>query len=76
MLRMDSGLEMAQSGRMLTLFAQYYRYTRDSATLLKYHDKIQGIVTMLKGRRAQAAGQYTRNLPLPVRCRSCELQIP
>jgi hypothetical protein len=49
------GLEMAQSGRMLTLFAQYYRYTRDSATLLRYFDKIQGIIMLLRGRRAQTA---------------------
>lgn len=52
---------------MLTLFAQYYRYTRDSATLLKHFDKIQGIVTMLSGRRSQALAQPPgplRGLPI------------
>jgi hypothetical protein len=34
------GLEMAQSGRMLTLFAQYWRYTGDSQTLLRYRRDI------------------------------------
>ena len=63
------GLEMAQSGRMLTLFAQYWRYTRDSETLLKYFDKIQGIVTLLSGRREQAtaahpAGSVLRGMPI------------
>ena len=50
-------LFVCDQGRMLSLFAQYYRYTRDSETLLKYFDKIQGIVTMLNGRRSQSQMQ-------------------
>ena len=39
---MYRGLEMAQHGRMLTNIAQYYKYTRDSALLLKHLEKIDG----------------------------------
>jgi hypothetical protein len=54
---------------MLTLFAQYWRYTGDSDTLVRYFDKIQGIVTMLEGRRTAAtaafpAGHVQHGIPI------------
>jgi hypothetical protein len=58
------GLEMAESGRMLTLFAQYWRFTGDSQTLLRYFGKIQGIVALLSGRRQQALDSHPAGSPL------------
>ena len=58
------GLEMAQSGRMLSLFAQYWRFTRDGEILLKYFDKIQGIVELLDGRRQRALAAHPVGDPL------------
>eukprot|EP01051_Picozoa_sp_SAG22_P007445 SAG22_NODE_525_length_9470_cov_21.475936_1_plen_658_part_00 len=52
------GLEMAESGRMLSLFAQYWRYTRDAEPLLKHFRKIQGIVVLLTGRRDRALAAF------------------
>jgi hypothetical protein len=48
------GLEMAQSARSLTLIAQYVQRTGDGALPLKYFLKIQGIVSLLRKRRAKA----------------------
>jgi hypothetical protein len=49
------GLEMAQAGRMLSAIAQFASYTGDpSSLLLRYFDKIQGIVSLLRARRMSA----------------------
>ena len=52
------GLEMAQQGRMLTVTAMYYRYTRDAATLLTHLRQIDGVAEMLLKRRARALSAY------------------
>ena len=41
------GLEMAQQGRMLTVVALYYRYTRDGETVLPALDRINGVAQVL-----------------------------
>ena len=48
------GLEMAQSARMLTNIAQYYKYTGDASLLVDNLEKIDGIYRMLSIRRANA----------------------
>jgi hypothetical protein len=48
---MYRGLEMAQSARMLTNFAQWYEYTRDFDPLIKYLPKIRAIAQLLLRRR-------------------------
>jgi len=45
------GPELAQFGRMLTLTAQYYRYTADAALLLKHASKLVDISDLLLRRR-------------------------
>lgn len=42
---------------------RYWRYTRDPAPLLKYFTKIQGIVELLSGRRAQALAAHPAGDP-------------
>eukprot|EP00039_Didymoeca_costata_P002904 m.63678 g.63678 ORF g.63678 m.63678 type:complete len:1036 (+) comp11594_c0_seq2:140-3247(+) len=51
---MYRGPEMAQYARMLTLAAQYYRYTKDGALLVKHADKMIDILNMLLDRRRSA----------------------
>ena len=53
------GPELAQYGRTLTLVAQYYRLTGDSAPLLKHSAKIVDFSTMLIGRR-----RFAQTLPI------------
>ena len=48
------GPEIAQYGRMLTNLAQYYDFTSDAALLIKYEQKIGGIVNILESRRGTA----------------------
>lgn len=55
------GVEMAQQGRMLTMFAQHYRYTHNPALLIKYIDKVQGVGGMLLDRRNRALGAFPAN---------------
>ena len=57
------GLEMAQQGRMLTMIAQYYAFTQDSALLLDHLERVGGIAKMLLQRRAQALAAYNRSDP-------------
>jgi hypothetical protein len=45
---------MAQTCRMLTVIAQYYRYTRDAELLLEYLPKIAGLGEFLQRRYAMA----------------------
>jgi hypothetical protein len=52
------GLEMAQQGRILTVIAQYYRYTGDAALLLKHLKKIDGVAGLLRQRRQLALTRY------------------
>ena len=43
------GPEIPHHGRQLTLMALYYSYTGDpSSLLLRYYDKIHGLVTLLR----------------------------
>ena len=48
------GPEIAQYGRMLTCLAQYYDFTADAELLIKYEQKIGGIVSILLSRRETA----------------------
>ena len=52
------GLEMAQQGRMLTVTAMYYRYTRDASPLLDHLPRIAGVADMLLRRRALALAAH------------------
>ena len=48
------GPETGQYGRMLTVVAQYFRYTGDSALLLKHRARIDAIANLLLSLREQA----------------------
>ena len=52
------GLEMPQQGRLLTIVAMYFRYTRDAMTVLEHLPKLDGVVTMLLDRRRAALARY------------------
>jgi len=48
------GAETGQYGRMLTVLAQYYRYSDDGETLLRHRARIDAICGLLRGLRAEA----------------------
>ena len=48
------GLEMHQQGRLLTLLALYHSYTGDAGLLLEHSEKVEGVIAMLRERRARA----------------------
>jgi hypothetical protein len=48
------GPEMAQFGRMLTVMAQFWRYTGDASLLLKHESKLMDIQSMLMRRHEMA----------------------
>ncbi|KAJ9461586.1 hypothetical protein DIPPA_19917 [Diplonema papillatum] len=62
------GLEMAQSARMLTCIALYYRYTRDATPLATYADKVTGIAQLLlsRVRKARTLPQSDAKYGMPI----------